>query len=974
MSTWEFNAEIRAGDRYEFGKNWQRFLSALNEERIQEAERSLRGMLGVDTLVGKTFLDIGSGSGLFSLAAMRLGAERVHSFDYDPDSVACTRELRRRYFDASPHWVVEQGSALDGNYLGCLGQWDVVYSWGVLHHTGDMWAALRNAAPLVRPRGMLFVAIYNDQGAASKVWKAIKRAYNKNILVRGLIAGTLIPFYFIPGALMVDLARMRNPLRRYSEYKKRRGMSCVYDWFDWLGGYPFEVARPEEIVDFYRRQGFELEQLKTVGNRLGCNEFVFRKAGADLESALEAASRHGPSGSLGNGLLTTGDSPMCGFAGFIDFSPSRSGDELRTVVGDMAATLVHRGPDDAGEWVDAEAGAALGFRRLAILDLTPGGHQPMASASGRYVITFNGEVYNFAAIRRELESSGAAPAFRGHSDTEVILAAIEAWGVQAAVRRFLGMFALALWDRRDRRLYLIRDRLGVKPLYYGWAGKVFLFASELKALHAYPGFRPEVDRDVLTLFLRHLYVPAPYSIWKGVSKLLPGTILTISGPSSAVPTSYWSARQAVETGIADPFRGSQDEAIEQLEVLLRDAVGLRMIADVPLGVFLSGGIDSSTVVALMQVQSSRPVKTFTIGFQESDYDEARYAREVARHLGTEHHELYVTPAQAQAVIPRLPSLYDEPFADSSQIPTFLVSQLARQHVTVALSGDGGDEMFGGYNRYFWGRSIWNKVGWLPALSRNWAARLLTSVSPSTWDRLLQQFNPLLPPRVRVRTPGDKLAKLGEVIGAATADEMYHRLISCWKTPTAVVADGVEPPTLLNEAAQWPPTLDFTHRMMYLDLMTYLPDDILVKVDRASMGVSLEAREPLLDHRIVEFAWKLPLAMKVRGAKGKWLLRQVLYRHVPPELIDRPKTGFGLPVGSWLRGPLRDWAESLLAEARLRREGFFHAAPIRTKWKEHLSGRRSWHYYLWGVLMFQAWLEQWGAAPSPVASGLAPLHA
>ena len=602
---------------------------------------------------------------------------------------------------------------------------------------------------------------------------------------------------------------------------------------------------------------------------------------------------------------------MCGFAGFLDFSNDRSPDALRAVVSGMAATLVHRGPDDAGEWVDAEAGVALGFRRLAIIDLTPSGHQPMCSASGRYVITFNGEVYNFAAIRGELESTGVAPPFRGHSDTEVILAAIEAWGVEAAVRRFIGMFALALWDRRERRLHLIRDRLGVKPLYYGWVGGTFFFASELKALRVYPGFRPEVDRDVLTLFLRHIYIPAPYSIWKGVSKLLPGTVLTVAKPLSAVPVPYWSAREVAEAGAREPFRGSQEEAIEQLETLLRDAVGLRMIADVPLGVFLSGGIDSSTVVALMQVQSSRPVKTFTIGFHESNYDEARYAREVARHLGTEHHELYVTPHEAQAVIPRLPSLYDEPFADASQIPTFLVSQLARQHVTVALSGDGGDEMFGGYNRYFWGRSIWKSLGWLPRFSRGLAARLLTGVSPSTWDRLLQRLNPLLPSWARVRTPGDKLVKLGEVIGAASADEMYYRLTSCWKAPGAVVAEGVEPPTLLNDATRWPRSLDFTQRMMYLDLMTYLPDDILVKVDRASMGVSLESREPLLDHRLVEFAWKLPMAMKVRGEEGKWLLRQVLIRHVPPTLIDRPKAGFGLPLDTWLAvrcatGPKACW--------------------------------------------------------------------
>jgi len=649
---------------------------------------------------------------------------------------------------------------------------------------------------------------------------------------------------------------------------------------------------------------------------------------------------------------------MCGLTGFLDTTIGLDCDSQRSIVRRMAASLLHRGPDDGGEWSDAQAGIALGFRRLAIVDLSPAGHQPMISASGRFVIAFNGEVYNFGAIRNELEAAGLAPSYRGGSDTEVMLAAFEAWGLEKSVQRFVGMFAFALWDREQRSLHLVRDRLGVKPMYYGWAGRTLVFGSELKALRAHPAFDGRIDRDALALMLRYGYIPAPYSIYRGYRKLPAGTILTLDAdrPQEAAPIAYWSAKSVAESGIQTPFGGSDAEAIAHLDGLLRDSIGLRMIADVPLGVFLSGGVDSSVVVALMQAQSSRPVKSFTIGFREESYNEAHHASAVAKHLGTEHTELIVSPEEAMEVIPRLPTLYDEPFADPSQIPTFLVSQLARKSVTVSLSGDGGDELFGGYNRYFWGRSLWKRMGRIPRAVRGTGAGLMTAVPPGVWDSLFRTAGPLLPAGARQRNPGDKLAKLAEIMGADGPDALYLALVSHWKNPTQLVAGSQEPQTPFTDRTQWADLSDFTLRMMFLDTVSYLPDDILVKVDRASMGVSLEAREPLLDHRILEFAWTLPMQMKIREGQGKWLLRQVLYKYVPQALIERPKTGFGVPIDAWLRGPLRDWAESLLAESALKRQGIFNPAPIRKKWSEHLSGRHNWQYCLWNVLMVQAWLE------------------
>ncbi len=595
----------------------------------------------------------------------------------------------------------------------------------------------------------------------------------------------------------------------------------------------------------------------------------------------------------------------------------------------------------------------------------------MQSESGRYVIAFNGEIYNFRQLRAELATLGHV--FRGHSDTEVILAAVEEWELLDALKRFVGMFAFALWDKQRRELHLARDRLGEKPLYYGWAKDVFVFASELKALRAYTGWRSEVDRDALALFLRHNYVPAPYSIYKDIRKLLPGTVLTLSRRSTVDlprPVPFWSAREAAENGANRPLPESAAEVTSQLDTLLREAILQQMVADVPLGAFLSGGVDSSTVVALMQAQSSRPVKTFTIGFHEAGYNEAEDAKAVAKHLGTDHTELYVTPQEAMDVIPNLQTLYDEPFADSSQIPTHLVARLARRHVTVSLSGDGGDELFGGYTRYFLGQSIWQKIGWAPKGVRRLGSKVLTSVSTRTWDRLLRRTEFLMPRASGLEITGDRTHKLAEILRVTGPEQLYRSLVSHWKDPQSVVIGGQEPLTALTDNKRWADLPDVTQWMMYVDLVTYLPDDILVKVDRASMGVSLEARVPLLDHRVVEFAWRVPLSMKIRHGEGKWLLRQVLYKYVPRELIERPKMGFSVPIDSWLRGPLRDWAEALLADDRLKREGYFNPQPIRQKWSEHLSGTRNWQYHLWDVLMFQAWLEESKSHRATVPSSLA----
>jgi len=652
---------------------------------------------------------------------------------------------------------------------------------------------------------------------------------------------------------------------------------------------------------------------------------------------------------------------MCGIAGFLEPHSVRTRNELESIVLSMTATIAHRGPDDQGVWVDIAGGIAFGHRRLSIIDLSATGHQPMISRSQRYVIVFNGEIYNYRELKSRVEDgiTGAGVVFHGSSDTEVMLAAFDHWGLEGAVAKFNGMFAFAVWDREERALVLARDRAGEKPLYYGWMGGALLFGSELKALRAHPAFSGRISRDSLALFLRDGYVPGPYSIYENVWKLAPGTILRIrenADPASLKPTPYWSAKDVAEAGVHNPLHLTDDEAIGRLDALLSDAVRLRMVADVPLGAFLSGGIDSSTVVALMQKYSARPVKTFTLGFREAGWDEAVDAAKVAAHLGCDHTQLYVTPAEAMEVVPLLPALYDEPFADSSQIPTYIVSRLARQHVTVSLSGDGGDEVFGGYSRYRLTAAIWQKISWLPVELRRYLAKVLTRLPHGAADIITRSANSLLPASAKVSNAAGKLQRLADMLPADSPEALYYRYLSLWSDPTAVVLGASELPTALAPRNQWPAVPEFVQRMMLLDSITYLPDDILVKVDRASMGVSLESRVPLLDHRIIEFSWQLPLRMKIRDGEGKWLLKQVLYKYVPRQLVDRPKSGFSIPIHAWIRGPLRQWAEELLDASRLQREGFFDPMPIRRMWAEHLAGTHNRAYALWNVLMFQAWLQ------------------
>jgi asparagine synthase (glutamine-hydrolysing) len=671
---------------------------------------------------------------------------------------------------------------------------------------------------------------------------------------------------------------------------------------------------------------------------------------------------------------------MCGLAGFFQPSGWRGG-EAAVLARAMAQRIAYRGPNDAGVWVDEPAGIALAHRRLSILDVSPAGRQPMTSASGRYVLAFNGEIYNHQAWRTELQV--AVPAWRGSSDTETLLAGIEAWGLEAALCKTEGMFSFALWDRSAHSLTLARDRLGEKPLYYGWQGDTLLFGSEMKALRAHPAFRAGVDRQALAQLVRFGAIPAPASIYEGVYKLLPGCWMTFdAGECRPLPRRYWALKDVVESGAARRFTGTPEDAVKTLDRILGESVAQQMVADVPLGAFLSGGVDSSTIVSLMQARSSQPVRTFTVGFEDKTHDEAGYARAVARHLGTAHTEICLSSREAMEVIPSLPGLYCEPLADPSQIPTVLVSRLAKTQVTVSLSGDAGDELFAGYSRYRSGRALWRPWDRLSPAARAAGAGAIRFTRPDAWGALVPRVPARLRPAARALSAmGDKLHKAAGVFEAEDSTEFYRRLMSQWPEPEAVVLGAAEP-ALRKADGPWPWSAqgghaaneaevtrwagwaagaagadDFVHQMMATDLLAYLPDHVLAKVDRAGMSAGLETRVPMLSPQVVAFAWRLPMDLKLRHGVSKWVLRKVLSRYVPDHLIDRPKMGFGVPLAPWLRGPMRPWAEALLEPSRLAREGYFKPALIGRKWSEHLSGQHDWSFQLWNVLMFQAWLDQ-----------------
>jgi asparagine synthase (glutamine-hydrolysing) len=654
---------------------------------------------------------------------------------------------------------------------------------------------------------------------------------------------------------------------------------------------------------------------------------------------------------------------MCGIAGLFRPGGAEEG-ALSAVARSMTERLAYRGPDASGYWTNAAAGVAFGHRRLSILDLSQAGAQPMRTDCGRLTVTLNGEIYNHLDLRAELEAAGAAPNWRGHSDTETLLYAIRYWGVETALQRISGMFAFALWDERERTLTLARDRFGEKPLFYGWIGHDLAFGSELKALAAHPAWSPSLDRAALTSFMRYAYVPAPSTIWQGVKKLPSASYVTfaagISCGAMPSPKPYWSLRETVVAAQARRMTDEQ-EAIAELQRLLSIAIKRQCLSDVPIGAFLSGGIDSSTIVALMQAQASQPVRTFTIGFREDAFDEAAEARKVAAHLGTSHTELYVDPETARNVIPKLPTMYDEPFGDSSQIPTHLVSALARQHVTVALSGDAGDELFGGYNRHVWGNSLNARFGAMPAPLRHLLSLLLRAVSPEPADTLARLVQPLLPSRFNVRRAGDQLAKLARIVGSASPDDMYKELCSLDNDPAQTVVGGKEGGSWATEEMnKLTVELDPLDRMTLADSLSYLTDDILQKVDRAAMAVALETRVPFLDKDVVEFAARIAPHIKVRDGRGKWLVRQVLYQHVPAALVDRPKTGFGIPIDEWLRGPLKSWASDLLSPSRLQSQKLFNVARVSSRLEAHMSGRQNYGYWLWNVLMAQAWHDAWCA--------------
>lgn len=648
---------------------------------------------------------------------------------------------------------------------------------------------------------------------------------------------------------------------------------------------------------------------------------------------------------------------MCGICGFVDLSNHYDSLSRQRIISEMTNTLVHRGPDDEGYWHDKSKGISLGHRRLSIVDLSANGIQPMQSNSGRYVIVFNGEIYNHLTLRNELIKSGDNIVWRGHSDTETLLACIDNWGVEKSFQKSIGMFAVAVFDVVENNLFLVRDRMGEKPLYYGFQDGVLVFASELKAINKHPNSLRIIDRNALAMQLKYSYIPTPYSIYKDIKKLKAGTILKINLNKSNFkselleePQTYWSLEDILISSKKNIYSGSSNEAIGDLDQLLGKSVQDQMVADVPLGAFLSGGIDSSLIVSLMQSQSSLPIETFTIGFDEEGYNEAVFAKKIASHLGTNHTELYVSSDDALSVVDKLPEIYDEPFSDSSQIPTFLISQMTRKNVKVSLSGDGGDELFAGYNRYLWISKIWNRIKFVPNSFRKLISSGVNSIPPSTWNMILKQI-------IDTPLPGDKIHKLSSILISETPEQCYFNLISHWNNQDNIVIGSTDINYSIAEIKEDLVFQCLEEKMMYLDSTNYLPDDILSKIDRASMSVSLETRVPFLNHNVVEFANKLPLSMKIKNGESKWILRQLLQKYIPGKLIERPKMGFGMPIDVWLRGPLRDWAESLLNRSRIEHEGYLNHEPIKRKWDEHLSGKRNWQYHLWDVLMFQAWLEK-----------------
>ncbi len=643
---------------------------------------------------------------------------------------------------------------------------------------------------------------------------------------------------------------------------------------------------------------------------------------------------------------------MCGIAGFWQPKENNKG-ALKEIIIDMINPISHRGPDDSGFYVDTNSGIALGNKRLSIIDLSANGHLPMESFSKRYIIVYNGEVYNYKELKKELINKFDIK-FKSTSDTEVILAGFEVWGIEETLKKCNGMFAFALWDKRKKKLYLGRDRIGIKPIYFGIQDNILFFASELKAIKNNKFFKSDIDRDALSLFFRYSYIPAPYSIYKDIKKLKPAHYIVINRNLNLKENCYWDIRKITKECYQNPINLSTKETVNELERLLLDSVKKRMISDVPLGAFLSGGIDSSLMVALAQSQTSKAIQTFTVGFYDKNFNEAHYARKIAKYLKTDHNEIYISSDKAMEIIPKLPLIYDEPFSDPSEIPMFYISQFAKKKVTVSLSGDGGDELFGGYNRYIWADKIWNRLKYLPFSVRDCIKKMLKIIPTDYWDFLFLKFGGMLPDTINQAVPGDKLYKLADTLNCNSANNFFKSLISNWKNPVDIIINSKEPNTILDDNFISKVIPNFKERMMFFDLITYLPDDILTKVDRSSMAVSLEARVPFLDHKVIEFSKRLPTSFKIKNNTNKWILRKILYKYIPEKIMTRTKMGFGIPLNQWLKGDLREWAEELLDDTKIKSDGILNPKPIKNIWKEYLKGKGNWQYLLWDVLMFQAW--------------------